>query len=453
MEKFTQLTKTFSDLAWGPPLLVLLIGGGVFLTLYSRFLPFMYLPHAIRLLKNDKASGSGEISHMQALSSAIAATVGMGNISGVAIAISMGGPGALFWMWVSAILGMATKFFTCSLAVMYREKGKDGTLRGGPMYYLVNGLGHKWKPAAVLFCVCCLVGSLPIFQANQLTQLIGDVFLVTDQMSEANLMQFRGMIGFALSVLVGTVIFGGLKRIALVAERIVPAMVGFYVLLVFIMMVLHYDKLIPSLALVFHDAFSGNALLGGAVGALIVVGVRRAAFSNEAGIGTAPLFHGDSKTDNPIKEGLVAMIGPFVDTIIVCTMTALAILVTDAWTLTGIEGISITLQAFVSSYGESGKALLFICTFAFSITTLFTAFHFGAKAFYFLTKGRYMTAHLVAYVLAIIVGAVISVDLVVNIIDGMYALMAFPTMIGAILLAPKIMAAAKAYFNQTEGIK
>lgn len=447
METLEALTKSFSELAWGAPLLLLLVGGGIFLTLYSRFLPFMYLPAAIRLLKNDKGTALGEISHLQALSSAIAATVGMGNISGVAIAISTGGPGALFWMWVSAILGMATKFFTCSLAVMYREQDVEGKFRGGPMYYLVNGLGKSWLPAALLFCVCCLVGSLPIFQANQLTQLVGDVFLISDELSADNLLLFKGIVGLGLAVLVGTVIFGGLKRIAQVAEKIVPLMVGIYVLLVFTMMMMNVEQLGACFTLVFTDAFSGDAVLGGALGSIIVIGVKRAAFSNEAGIGTAPLFHGDSKTEHAVKEGLIAMLGPFIDTLVVCTMTAMAILVTDAWTLQGAQGITITLEAFTRSFGDYGRLFLFICTFAFAITTLFTSYHFGSKSFYFITKGKFMTAHLIAYVLAIVFGAVVSIDLVINIIDGMYALMAFPTMIGAILLAPKVMEAAKAYFN------
>lgn len=448
MEEFVKYTKLYSEWGWGMPLLILLVGGGILLTIYSRFLPFLYLPHAIRLLRSDKKQAEGEISHVQALSSAIAATVGMGNISGVAIAISTGGPGALFWMWMSAVLGMATKFFTCSLAVMYREKDKEGKFRGGPMYYLVNGLGKKWMPAAILFCSCCLVGSLPIFQANQLTQLIGDVFVVSENMSADNLLLFRAIVGLGLAIIVGTVIFGGLKRIAQVAERIVPLMVGIYVVLVLVLMLMHADRLPACFQLVFEDAFTGNALLGGSIGAIIKAGVKRAAFSNEAGIGTAPLFHGDSKTDDPIKEGLVAMIGPFIDTIVVCTMTGMAILVTDAWTLQGAEGITITLTAFTRGFGEWGKIYLFICTFAFSITTLFTSYHFGSKAFYFLTKGRWMNAHLTAYVLAIVCGAVISVEVVINIIDGTYALMAFPTMIGALLLAPKVMKAANEYFSK-----
>ncbi|MGB0523700.1 MAG: alanine/glycine:cation symporter family protein, partial [Flammeovirgaceae bacterium] len=343
--------------------------------------------------------------------------------------------------------------FTCSLAVMYRERDEEGRYRGGPMYYLTNGLGKKWKPAAVVFCVCCLVGSLPIFQANQLTQLIRDVFLISKNMSSDNLLQFNTIIGTGLAVLVGTVIFGGLKRIAQVAERIVPLMVGIYVVLVFTMMVMNAHKLPDCFMLVLTDAFTGDALLGGALGSLIIIGVKRAAFSNEAGIGTAPLFHGDSKTDNPIKEGLTAMMGPFIDTIVVCTMTAMAILVTDAWTLHELEGISITLEAFTRSFGDLGKVLLFICTFAFSITTLFTSYHFGSKSFYFLTNGKFMNAHLTVYVGAVVFGAIVSIELVINIIDGMYAMMAFPTMIGALLLAPKVMKAAKAYFDQSEEVK
>ena len=386
MDKLNEILVAFGDFAWGPPLLVLLLGGGLFFLIYSRLIPFRYFRHAIQILrgKYDDPNDPGDIDHYEALSTALAATVGVGNISGVAVAITLGGPGAIFWMWVSAMVGMATKFFTCTLAIMYRGKDSEGELQGGPMYVIMEGLGKKWKALAVFFSLAGLIGCFPMFQANQLTQTIHDVVLVPNGLTEApvfgfladwglsNVDQTNLLTGIIITFLVSLVIFGGIKRIGSVAGKMVPAMVSIYVISVLYILFANFNDIPASLWLIIEDAFTGNAVLGGAVGALIITGIRRAAFSNEAGIGTAPMAHGAAKTQEPVREGLIAMLGPFIDTIVVCTMTALAIIITGAWTDKEAEGITVTLNAFETAMPGVGTWILTLCVFIFALTTLFS---------------------------------------------------------------------------------
>ena len=438
---------------WGTPLVVLLCGGGLYFMIYSRLLPFRYFTHAVNVLrgKYDNPDDPGDINHFEALSSALAATVGMGNISGVAVAISVGGPGAVFWMWMSALVGIATKFFTCSLSIMYRGKDSNGDIQGGTMYMIVEGLGKKWKPLAVVFAVAGLFGALPIFQANQLTQAIRDIILVPNGLTDANDHFFSDlMTGLVILLFVGTVIFGGIKRIGKVASRMVPAMVVLYFSSVLIILGIHFDVLGTYLVQIVTDAFTAEAAMGGAVGALIITGVKRAAFSNEAGIGTATLAHGAAKTKEPIREGLVAMLGPFIDTIVVCTMTALAILVTDVWKTGDQNGITLTAEAFSEALGPIGIYLLMICVAIFAGSSLFTFSYYGTKCLGFLAGANRQHLYNYFYVGSIILGAVTSINAVINLIDGMYATMAIPTMTVALLLSPKVMAAAKDYFGRME---
>ncbi|MDN4166108.1 alanine/glycine:cation symporter family protein [Cytophagales bacterium LB-30] len=446
----------FSNMAWGLPLLILLMGGGIYFMIYSGFLPFRYFGHAINVLrgKYDDPNDPGEITHFQALSSALAATVGMGNISGVAVAIMMGGPGALFWMWVSAFVGMATKFFTCTLAVMYRGKDSEGQIQGGPMYVITEGLGAKWKPLAVFFCVAALFGPLPIFQANQLTQVLRDVlFIPNGWVAAGNTFAFDLSMGIFLAVMVSIVIFGGIKRISNVASKMVPLMVVIYVVCVLYIILTNLDAVPSSFALIFRDAFTGEAAMGGAVGALIIVGAKRASFSNEAGIGTAPMMHGAAKTNEPIREGLVAMMGPAIDTLVVCTMTALAILITGVWKTGDQNGVTLTVQAFEAGIPGVGKYLLILCVIFFSTSSLFTFSYYGTKALSYLTTVRISKYFNYFYVLTIVLGSVATINAVISLIDGMYALMAIPTMTSAILLSPKVMAAAKDYFQRMKSSK
>jgi AGCS family alanine or glycine:cation symporter len=438
----------FSDLAWGTPLLVLLLGGGLFFLLYSRMLPFRYLRHAVAILagKYDNPDEPGQINHYQALSTALAATVGMGNISGVALAISMGGPGAIFWMWVSALLGVATKYFTCTLAVMFRGRDSGGELQGGPMYVIVEGLGRNWRPLAVFFSAMGMIGVLPMFQVNQLTQIVRDVVLIPNGVHAGFTTDLAS--GLVVAVFVGLVIFGGIRRIGKVTGRLVPFMVLLYVISVIVIIFTQPDRILPGLALIFRDAFSADAVLGGSLGALIVTGVRRAAFSNEAGIGTAPMAHGAAKTNEPVREGLVAMLGPVVDTILVCTMTALALIITGIWSSTEADGITMTANAFEASLPGFGAYLLTICVFVFSLSTMLSFPYYGTKCFSFIFGTRRSYLYSWFYILTIPVGATATLGTVVGIFDGAYAMMAFPTMISALLLSPAVMRASKDYFNR-----
>ena len=447
--EFDKIISEISSFVWGYPLLFILIGGGLYLLFVSKFLPFKYFFHAIDIVRgkfNDKKS-DGEISHFQALTTALSATVGMGNIAGVAVAISIGGPGAIFWMWVSGIIGMSTKFFTSALAVMYRGVDSAGKKQGGPMYFIVNGLGKKWFPMAMFFSFCGMVGALPVFNVNQLTQAINDIVLKPNGF-EVSLFS-NSIIGFILIILTSIVILGGLKRISRVSARLVPFMVGVYIISILAILIVNYNNVPEYLYLIFYDAFnadyySGNSALGGVLGALIILGIRRGAFSNEAGIGMAPMAHGAAKTNNPIKEGFVAMLGPFIDTLMVCTMTALAILVTGAWK-TQADGVSLTAAAFESSFSGIGNYILLACVFVFSISSLFSYSYYGTKCLSFIAGDNNKKKYNYIYIISIMLGATTSLSMMINLIDTFFALMAIPTMIATLILAPKVLNELKKY--------
>jgi len=451
MDRLDQLISNFASFVWGLPLLFLLIGGGLYLLILSRFLPFRFIGHAIQVLrgKYDDPNDPGQISHFQALSTALSATVGMGNIAGVAVAISIGGPGAVFWMWVSAIIGMSTKFFTATLAIMYRGKDSNNKIQGGPMYVIMEGLGKLWKPLAVMFSLCGLVGALPVFNVNQLTQAINDILLIPNGI-EVNFSS-NLVIGFVLVIITGIVIIGGLERISKTAAKLVPSMVLLYFVAVVIILVINIDVVPKYLALIFTDAFAANnvvepdALFGGVLGALIILGIRRGAFSNEAGIGTAPMAHGAAKTNEPVREGLVAMLGPAIDTLIVCTLTALAILVTGVWQSSDANGVSLTASAFGDAMPVLGKYLLLLCIAIFSISSLFSYSYYGTKCMSFLIGANKKHYYNYIYILSILIGATTTLDMMINLIDGFFALMAIPTMLSTIILAPKVVKEFKAY--------
>ena len=441
------LVAQFSSWVWGIPLLILLIGGGSYLFIYSGLIPFRYIGHAIAILrgKYDKADSPGDLSHYEALSSAIAATVGMGNISGVAIAIATGGPGAIFWMWVSAFVGMATKFFTCSLSVMYRGTDESGNVKGGPMYVITEGLGKKWKPLAIFFSAAGLIGTLPAFQANQLTQTLIDVF----QVQETNHFTAKLLLGISIAIIVAMVIFGGIKRIGSVAGKLVPVMVVVYLITVLTILFLRMEQVPAIFSLIFEDAFSGKSVLGGALGVLIITGVKRAAFSNEAGLGTAPMMHGTAKTKEPIREGLVAMLGPAIDTLLVCSLTALAILASGVWKGFEGNGISMTLAAFDAVLPHNiGSVILTICVLIFAFSTLFTYSFYGLSCLSFLTNTKIGKNYNYIYIFTIVVASIIKLDFVINLIDSAYALMAIPTVLSTLILAPKVKKEAKKYFHK-----
>ncbi len=453
MNFLEELIQDFASFIWGLPLLILLIGGGLYLLIRSQFLPFRFFGHAVQVLrgKYDDPNDPGQISHFQALTTALSATVGMGNISGVAVAIAFGGPGAIFWMWMSAVVGMSTKFFTSALAIMFRGKDSKGELQGGPMYFITEGLGKKWKPLAIFFSACAMIGALPVFNVNQLTQAVNDI-LLTPNGVEVNLYTKLGF-GIFLVIVTSIVILGGLQRISKVTAKLVPAMVVLYFVLVLIILAVNIDVVPKYFGMIFTDAFSADfiepdAFFGGALGTLIILGVRRGAFSNEAGIGTAPMAHGAAKTAEPVREGLVAMLGPFIDTIVVCTLTALAILVTGVWQTSDSNGVSLTATAFAQAIPSVGKYLLMICVAIFSISSLFSYSYYGTKALSFLAgaKNKYLYNYL--FIASIILGATSDLETMISLIDSAFALMAIPTMLTTIILAPKVMVETKKYIRR-----
>lgn len=444
-----ELTQQFADIAWGPHMLILLVGGGLFFLIYSRFVPFRYIGHAISILrgKHPDDGAEGQISHAGALSSAMAGTVGMGNIGSVAVAIMVGGPGAIFWMWISAIVGMATKFFTCTLAIMYRGKDENGDVQGGPMYIITQGLSKKWHFLAVFFCVVGLVGNFPLFNSNQLVQIIREWLIVKPGYFPADESTFILDLGLGIVVMliVASVILGGIKRIATVASKVVPLMILIYMGCAFYVIATHLSEIPGYFALIFTEAFSLNSVGGGILGTMLI-GIRRAAFSNEAGIGTEVMAHGCAKTNEPVKEGLVAMLGPAIDTLMVCTATAMIILISGVWQGTEAEGVNLSAQAFSITMPGVGPYLLILCVVFFSISTIFTQAFYGGQCFAFLFGRSKIRYYQYFYLLAILFAATASLQEIVNIIDAAYALMAIPTMTSAILLAPKVKAASIKYF-------
>lgn len=445
-----QLIKNFSDFAWGLPLVILLIGGGLYLLVLSRFLPFRYIGHAIQVLrgKYDDPNDPGQISHFKALTTALSSTIGMGNIAGVAVAISVGGPGAMFWMWVSAVVGMSTKFFTSTLAIMYRGKDSAGELQGGPMYFITEGLGKSWKPLAVMFSLFGMIGALPVVNVNQLTQAINDIILTPNGIEVG--LKSNLILAFVLVGLTSVIILGGLKRISNAASKMVPTMVLLYFVLVLFILISNYEVVPKYFIMIFTDAFSadyyeGDAFMGGVLGALILLGIRRGAFSNEAGIGTAPMAHGAAKTDEPVREGLVAMLGPAIDTLIVCTLTALAILVTGVWETTSDNGVSLTASAFSHAMPVYGKYLLMVCVAIFSISSLFSYSYYGTKCLSFLIGDDKKHYYNYVYIISIILAATTPFSVMLNLIDGVFALMAIPTMLATIIMAPRVVKEIKAY--------
>lgn len=448
----------FGDFLCGYPLFFLLIGGGLFFLIYSGFTPIRRYGRAIGELRRKDEGGNGQISSLQALASAVAATVGLGNIAGVAIAICIGGPGAIFWMWISAIVGMATKLFEGTLAVMFKGRDSAGELQGGPMYMITTGLGPKWKPLAVFFCIAGLVGSFCLMQANQLTESVVSLFA-----GESGTVGLRFGIGLTICLIVSIVIFGGIRRIARVAERIVPVMVILYFLLILYIIFSHLGAVPGVFRDIFVGAFNPSAVGGGVAGGVIFValtGVRRAALVNEAGIGSASMMHGASRSKEPVHEGLVAMLGPSIDSGFICTLTAIAILVGRSVDptilpagggLSSAQGLSIALAAFDAAIPGIGRYLLFVIVLCFAFSTMFSYSYYGQKCLGFLIGADKAHYYNWPYLLVLIVGAVIPLGVAVSIIDIAFALMAFCTIPTLILLAPKARAAFKTYFaNPTQ---
>ncbi len=446
------LFTAFANFMWGLPLVILLVGGGLFFVLYSRGLPYRHFGHAVQILTGrfDRDSDTGDIPHAQALSTALSGTLGLGNIAGVALAITMGGPGAIFWMWVTAVIGVATKFYTCSLSVMFRGKDSEGKLQGGPMYVVREGLGKRWWPLAALFAVAGLMGTMPAFQVNQLVQILREVVAQpAGWATSQSHFTFDLVMGLLIAALVLLVTTGHIQRVGRVTVRMVPIMVLLYLGMTILLLLRFASEIPAAFQLIVTDAFSGEAVAGGAIGTVILIGVRRGAFSNEAGIGTESMAHGAARTNEPIREGLVAMMGPVIDTLLVCTCTALAILVTGSWQVDGgIDGVTLTSQAFETAFPGFGAYLLTLVVALLSLSTIFTFWYYGSKCLGFLIGARHQHHYVWIYATLVIFGSVASLPAIIGLIDGLYATMAIPTMLSALLLAPKVNQAARDYFQR-----
>jgi AGCS family alanine or glycine:cation symporter len=442
-----------------PVILLWLVAVSLFCTFYFRFINFRLFKHAFELMRGkhdpDQGEGAGEISRFEALTTTMSGTVGLGNIAGVAVAVSIGGPGAVFWMVLMGLFGMSTKFLEASLGVKYRHDIGDGRYSGGPMYYLKDGLAEKGMPKlgvifGVIFAVCCIGGALGagnMFQANQAySQLVN----ITGQ--EASFWADKGwLFGLGLAVLIGAVIIGGIKSIAHVASKIVPIMGGIYILAGLIVIAFNVDAVPGAFAAIFNSAFSAEAGLGGVIGA-IIQGVRRAAFSNEAGTGSAGIAHAVVRTNHPVSQGIVAMIGPFIDTVVICLVTALVIVVSGAYMSgEGMEGVELTSMAFESAIPWFPYVLA-LTVFLFAFSTMIAWSYYGLKCVTFLfgEKKTVETVYKLFFCLVVIAGASVDLSVVINLSDALFFMMAIPNVIGLYILAPSIRKDLKEYMQRIE---
>lgn len=432
-----------TDIVCGYPLFILLIGGGLFLFIYSGAIPLRRFGMALHSLRM-KHRGEGSVSSFQALMTTISSTVGMGNIAGVAIALCVGGPGAIFWMWVSAILGMATKFFEGTLSIMYKGKDGNGVAQGGPMHVIVNGISPRLKPLAILFSAATLVGCLVLMQANQLTDSICQVCIAP--LGIATGFTTRLIIGLAIGGIVSYVVFGGLTRITAVATRIVPFMVGFYFLMVFGIIIAYADRLPAVVEAIINGAFCWEAGFGAMAG-VAITGARRAMFVNEAGVGTAGMMHGASMNAEPVREGLVAMLGPIIDSGFVCTLSAIPMIMAGLYNVDGVQGLSIALNSFDALIPYAGKYLLEFVVTIFAFSTMFSYSWYGTMATSYLFGPQHAQKYRYFYVGTTIAASVVSLGVTVSIIDLAFAFMALPNMIAIFILAPKVKREARAYFK------
>ena len=429
----------FAQLMWGPWLLVLLLGTGFWLTIRLRGIQFRSLFYALRLTFSKERQGQGDLSHFSSLMTALAATVGIGNIAGVSTAIALGGPGAIFWMWVTGLVGMATKYSEGFLAVKFRRVNDKGEISGGPMYYLEEGLQNKWLAMCfAAFGACAAFGIGNMVQANTTATAVKESIGLNSV-----------TIGMLLAILTGMVVIGGIKRIAEVASYLVPFMVAIYFSGALIVIFKHLDQLGSGMKLVFEHAFSGTAATGGFVGASLAncirYGVARGLFSNESGMGSAPIVAAAARTNHPSKQALVSMTGTFIDTLIVCSITAMAISSTGVWT-SGETGVALTIQAFTAGLpGYWGKLLVTLGTITFAFSTILAWEYYGEKCFEYIFGEKYILIYRYAWVIFVFIGALIKLDLVWNFSDALNALMAVPNLIGLVLLSGVLFRETKTY--------
>ena len=415
---------------------ILIIGGGLYLTIQSKAKPLLKINKAFRLLLSKDQSQKG-ISRFQALSAVLAATVGLGNIAGVSIAIHQGGPGVLVWMWITALVGSIIKFYSCSLSIKMRDNESYKEPLAGPMYYMKTGIKKYGKTLAIWFSIAGVFVVLPAFTANQLTQSYIDV-LNPNQLIDLGDFWWKLIIGISLTILTSLVIFGGLKSIVKVTSGLVPFMVVIYFLIGLFILISNYSIVPSTFKLIFVNAFDFNSAVVGGFWGLILIGIKRAVFSSESGVGLAPIYHGQSTTTRSTDEGLVAMLGPILDTILICTITGLIIIISGAYEVQELNGIVLTLEAFRRLFFGFGDYLLIFMISVFGISTLLTYSYYGVKCYGFLTKPEKGKYYNIIYIIAIIFSALATVEIVIGIIDIAFALMAIPNMIAILYLGKHI---------------
>lgn len=438
-----ELMQNINNFVWGPPLLLLLVGTGVYLTLRLGVFQVSKLPTAFRLIFSSDQSGQGDVSSFAALCTALAATVGTGNIVGVATAITTGGPGALFWMWVAAFFGMATKYAEGFLAIKYRTKDTNGQAAGGPMHYITLGMGQKWKPLAVFFAISgvlvALLGMGTFSQVNSIASSMSSSFGLVPQ-----------LVSIVTAISIAFFIFGGIEKISDVSTKIVPFMAILYILASVIVLAMHFDQILPTLALVLKSAFSPAAAAGGFAGATVQQaiqrGIARGVFSNESGLGSAPIAAAAAKSDNPVEQGLISMTGTFIDTLIICTLTGLTILVTGQWSVEGLAGAPLTQAAFATVFGNTGSIALTISLVLFAFTTILGWSYYGERCIEFLFGTKSILPYRLVFVAMVALGGFLKLDLIWTIADIVNGLMALPNLIALLALSPVIIKETRQYF-------
>lgn len=438
-----ELMQHINDFVWGPPLLLLLVGTGVYFTLRLGVFQVSKLPTAFRLIFSSDQSGQGDVSSFAALCTALAATVGTGNIVGVATAITTGGPGALFWMWVAAFFGMATKYAEGFLAIKYRTKDANGQAAGGPMHYITLGMGQKWKPLAVFFAISgvlvALLGMGTFSQVNSIASSMSASFGLAPQ-----------LVSIVTAISIAFFIFGGIEKISDISTKIVPFMAILYILASVAVLALHWEQLLPTLALVFKSAFTPAAAVGGFTGATVQQaiqrGIARGVFSNESGLGSAPIAAAAAKSDNPVEQGLISMTGTFIDTLIICTLTGLTILVTGQWSVEGLAGAPLTQAAFATVFGQPGALALTISLVLFAYTTILGWSYYGERCIEFLFGTESILPYRLVFVTMVALGGFLKLDLIWTIADIVNGLMALPNLIALLALSPVIIKETRQYF-------
>lgn len=438
-----ELMQHINDFVWGPPLLLLLVGTGVYFTLRLGVFQVSKLPTAFRLIFSSDQSGQGDVSSFAALCTALAATVGTGNIVGVATAITTGGPGALFWMWVAAFFGMATKYAEGFLAIKYRTKDANGQAAGGPMHYITLGMGQKWKPLAIFFAISgvlvALLGMGTFSQVNSIASSMSASFGLAPQ-----------LVSIVTAISIAFFIFGGIEKISDISTKIVPFMAILYILASVTVLALHWDQLLPTLVVVFKSAFTPAAAVGGFAGATVQQaiqrGIARGVFSNESGLGSAPIAAAAAKSDNPVEQGLISMTGTFIDTLIICTLTGLTILVTGQWSVEGLAGAPLTQAAFASVFGQPGALALTISLVLFAYTTILGWSYYGERCIEFLFGTKSILPYRLVFVAMVALGGFLKLDLIWTIADIVNGLMALPNLIALLALSPVIIKETRQYF-------